>query len=74
MELPFMGTVASEDFFLEYICRWPLENNKSIDFVIPAPQKELDTYHKWMGWAEKSATILLSRSHHLVGRYCARGY
>jgi dihydropyrimidinase len=28
-----------------------------IDFVIPGPQEDvLETYHKWRGWAEKSAT------------------
>ncbi|MEC8380567.1 MAG: dihydropyrimidinase [Myxococcota bacterium] len=57
MELPFMGTVASEDFFTGTSAAAAGGTTSIIDFVIPAPQERLlDAYHKWMGWAEKSAT------------------
>jgi dihydropyrimidinase len=57
MELPFMGTVASEDFFSGTSAAAAGGTTSIIDFVIPAPQESiLDAYHKWMGWAEKSAT------------------
>ena len=57
MELPFMGTVASEDFFSGTSAAAAGGTTSIIDFVIPAPQERiLDAYHKWMGWAEKSAT------------------
>lgn len=57
MELPFMGTVASEDFFSGTSAAAAGGTTSIIDFVIPAPQERLlDAYHKWMGWAEKAAT------------------
>lgn len=57
MELPFMGTVASEDFFSGTSAAAAGGTTSIIDFVIPAPQEPiLDAYHKWMGWAEKAAT------------------
>ena len=57
MELPFMGTVASEDFFSGTSAAAAGGTTSIIDFVIPAPQESiLDAYHKWMGWAEKAAT------------------
>ena len=55
MELPFMGTVASEDFFSGTSAAAAGGTTSIIDFVIPAPQEPiLDAYHKWMGWAEKA--------------------
>ena len=57
MELPFMGTVASEDFFSGTTAGAVGGTTMIIDFVIPGPQEDvLETYHKWREWAEKSAT------------------
>lgn len=56
MELPFMGTVASEDFFTGTSAAAAGGTTSIIDFVIPSPQESImDAYKKWMGWAEKSA-------------------
>jgi dihydropyrimidinase len=56
MELPFMGTVASEDFFSGTSAAAAGGTTMIIDFVIPSPkQRLLDAYHTWRGWAEKSA-------------------
>lgn len=56
MELPFMGTVASEDFFTGTSAGFAGGTTMIIDFVIPAPQQRiLDAYKEWRGWAEKSA-------------------
>ncbi|MCO4744678.1 MAG: dihydropyrimidinase [Proteobacteria bacterium] len=56
MELPFMGTVASEDFFSGTSAAAAGGTTMIIDFVIPAPQENiLDAYKKWRGWAEKAA-------------------
>ncbi len=57
MELPFMGTVASEDFFSGTTAGAVGGTTSIIDFVIPSPQENiLDAYRKWRGWAEKAAT------------------
>ncbi|MCG8690043.1 MAG: amidohydrolase family protein, partial [Minwuiales bacterium] len=56
MELPFMGTVASEDFFSGTTAGVCGGTTMIIDFVIPNPQENLlEAYKKWRGWAEKSA-------------------
>jgi dihydropyrimidinase len=56
MELPFMGTVASEDFFSGTAAGLAGGTTMIIDFVIPAPQVSLlEAYRQWMGWAEKAA-------------------
>ncbi|MBM4356879.1 MAG: amidohydrolase family protein, partial [Deltaproteobacteria bacterium] len=56
MELPFMGTVASEDFFTGTSAAVAGGTTSIIDFVIPSPkQRILDAYHTWRGWAEKAA-------------------
>ncbi len=56
MELPFMGTVASEDFFTGTSAAAAGGTTTILDFVIPAPQERiLDAYKKWRGWAEKAA-------------------
>ena len=56
MELPFMGTVASEDFFSGTSAAAAGGTTMAIDFVIPSPQEPLlDAYKKWRGWAEKAA-------------------
>lgn len=57
MELPFMGTVASEDFFSGTTAGAVGGTTTIIDFVIPNPQQDLlEAYHTWRGWAEKAAT------------------
>ncbi|MFQ5971386.1 MAG: dihydropyrimidinase [Alphaproteobacteria bacterium] len=57
MELPFMGTVASEDFFSGTTAGAVGGTTMIIDFVIPNPQENiLEAYRKWRGWAEKAAT------------------
>ncbi|HHO50028.1 MAG TPA: dihydropyrimidinase [Deltaproteobacteria bacterium] len=56
MELPFMGTVASEDFFTGTSAAAAGGTTMCIDFVIPAPEERLlDAFHKWRGWSEKAA-------------------
>ena len=57
MELPFMGTVASEDFFSGTTAGAVGGTTMIIDFVIPNPQQDImEAYHTWRGWAEKAAT------------------
>ncbi len=56
MELPFMGTVASEDFFTGTSAAAAGGTTMCIDFVIPAPQQRvMEAYTQWRGWAEKAA-------------------
>ncbi len=56
MELPFMGTVASEDFYTGTCAALAGGTTSIIDFVIPSPQQPLlEAYHTWRGWAEKAA-------------------
>ncbi len=56
MELPFMGTVASEDFFSGTSAAFSGGTTMIIDFVIPGPgERLLDAYKKWRGWSEKAA-------------------
>ncbi|MDX2301034.1 MAG: dihydropyrimidinase, partial [Xanthomonadaceae bacterium] len=57
MQLPFMGTVASEDFYSGTAAAMAGGTTTIIDFVIPAPQQRLmDAYRQWREWAEKSAS------------------
>ncbi len=56
MQLPFMGTVASEDFYTGTAAAAAGGTTTIIDFVIPSPgQRILEAYDTWRGWAEKSA-------------------
>ncbi|MFQ5533591.1 MAG: dihydropyrimidinase [Sphingomonadales bacterium] len=56
MELPFMGTVASEDFYTGTTAAMCGGTTTIIDFVIPDPQQDvLEAYRTWRGWAEKAA-------------------
>lgn len=56
MQLPFMGTVASEDFYSGTAAGFAGGNTMIIDFVIPSPQEPLmAAYEKWRGWAKKAA-------------------
>jgi dihydropyrimidinase len=58
MELPFMGTVASEDFYSGTSAAFAGGTTMIIDFVIPAPQQRLlDAYKQWREWAEKAEFI-----------------
>ncbi len=56
MQLPFMGTVAADDFFTGTAAGLAGGTTSIIDFVIPDPgQPLMDAFHTWRGWAEKSA-------------------
>jgi dihydropyrimidinase len=55
MQLPFMGTVASEDFYTGTAAGLAGGTTMIIDFVIPSPQQKLmDAYRQWREWAEKA--------------------
>ncbi len=57
MELPFMGTVASEDFFSGTSAAAAGGTTTILDFVIPSPQQRLlDAYQQWREWAAKAAS------------------
>ena len=57
MQLPFMGTVASEDFYTGTAAGLAGGTTCIIDFVIPAPQQNLmDAFFQWSEWAEKSVS------------------
>ncbi|PHR63053.1 MAG: dihydropyrimidinase [Robiginitomaculum sp.] len=56
MQLPFMGTVASEDFYTGTAAAMAGGTTSIIDFVIPDPEQSiLEAYKTWREWAEKSA-------------------
>jgi len=56
MQLPFMGTVAADDFYTGTAAALSGGTTSIIDFVIPDPQQPLmDAFRTWRGWAEKSA-------------------
>jgi len=56
MQLPFMGTVAADDFFTGTAAGLAGGTTTIMDFVIPDPQQSLlEAYHLWRGWAAKSA-------------------
>src|SRR6187399_3397672 len=56
MQLPFMGTVASDDFFTGTAAGVAGGTTTIIDFVIPNPQQPLmDAFRQWREWAQKSA-------------------
>ena len=55
MQLPFMGTVAIEDFYSGTAAGLAGGTTMIIDFVIPNPQQNiLEAYQQWREWAEKS--------------------
>src|SRR3954454_2916903 len=55
MQLPFMGTVASEDFFTGTAAGLAGGTTMIIDFVIPSPkQRIMEAWKDWRGWAEKA--------------------
>src|SRR5579863_1858660 len=56
MQLPFMGTVASDDFYSGTAAGLAGGTTSIIDFVIPDPREPLlAAYQKWRGWAQKAA-------------------
>ncbi|GAA0858994.1 dihydropyrimidinase [Aliiglaciecola litoralis] len=55
MQLPFMGTVASEDFFTGTAAGLAGGNTSIIDFVIPSPQQNImEAYKTWREWSQKA--------------------
>ena len=55
MQLPFMGTVAIEDFETGTTAGLAGGTTMIIDFVIPNPQQNImEAYKQWREWAEKS--------------------
>jgi dihydropyrimidinase len=55
MQLPFMGTVTTEDFYSGTAAGLAGGTTMIIDFAIPNPQQNLiDAYLQWREWAEKS--------------------
>ncbi|HBS17860.1 MAG TPA: dihydropyrimidinase, partial [Halomonas sp.] len=57
MQMPFMGAVASEDFYTGTAAAMAGGTTTIIDFVIPSPgQSLLEAFETWQGWAEKAAT------------------
>lgn len=56
MQLPFMGTVASDDFYTGTAAGLAGGTTTIIDFVIPSPgQSLMEAFHQWQDWASKSA-------------------
>lgn len=55
MQLPFMGTVAKDDFASGTAAALAGGTTTIIDFVIPSPQQSLiEAYHQWRDWSDKS--------------------
>jgi dihydropyrimidinase len=57
MQLPFMGTVASDDFYSGTAAGLAGGTTMIIDFVIPNPrQNVMEAFRQWRGWAEKAVS------------------
>jgi len=55
MQLPFMGTVAKDDFASGTAAALAGGTTTIIDFVIPSPQQSLlEAYQQWRDWSEKA--------------------
>src|SRR6188768_1752084 len=55
MQLPFMGTVASDDFYSGTAAGLAGGTTMIIDFVIPNPkQRIMEAHQQWREWAQKS--------------------
>ncbi|MGK5048173.1 dihydropyrimidinase [Janthinobacterium sp. GB4P2] len=56
MNLPFMGTVTSDDFFTGTAAGLAGGTTTIMDFVIPAPKQSLiEAYYQWREWSAKAA-------------------
>ena len=56
MNLPFMGTVTSDDFFTGTAAGLAGGTTTIMDFVIPASKQSLiEAYHQWRAWSAKAA-------------------
>ncbi len=56
MQLPFMGTVASDDFYSGTAAGIAGGTTSIIDFVIPNPKQPLlEAFNQWCEWAQKAA-------------------
>jgi dihydropyrimidinase len=55
MQLPFMGTVASDDFYTGTAAGLAGGTTMIIDFVIPNPQQNvMEAFRQWREWADKA--------------------
>jgi dihydropyrimidinase len=55
MQLPFMGTVASDDFYTGTAAGLAGGTTMIIDFVIPNPQQNvMEAFRQWREWAKKA--------------------
>jgi dihydropyrimidinase len=55
MEMPFMGTVASEDFYTGTAAALAGGTTMIIDMCLPSPQQSLiDAHDQWSEWANKA--------------------
>lgn len=63
MQLPFMGTVASEDFFSGTAAGTAGGTTSIIDFVIPNPQQSLlEAFHTGAAGRRKAPATMASMS------------
>jgi len=57
MQLPFMGTVTTEDFESGTAAGLAGGTTMIIDFAIPNPQQDvMEAWHQWREWAQKSVS------------------
>jgi dihydropyrimidinase len=55
MEMPFMGTVASEDFYTGTAAALAGGTTMIIDFCLPSPQQSLiEAHDQWTEWGKKA--------------------